>query len=290
MENLNIIIKNGNSFEDLAKDIKYWRISKGKLSSYFIFFNRVSYFSGYSSNFPKDARVKLDLPFDPAFNNLNNGLIVPFFADDPHEPASEAVVEKMKEGFNTVKGERWICHPGILKTDYAARHCFAPSINFEFLDGIVCPPDTIAIDDVLEFRHKRAPERQQFFDALYRTCESIDIDGKKLSVNIDKNKLNKSLEELNKTALERWKNNVRRSFEFGIKPNAITLASLAAAIAHYSGLGNLVEEIAAASLGAIAASVSLTPSIDNDDGFTKAMSFALNAKRNFDKPGTRLRR
>lgn len=290
MENLNIIIKNGNSFEDTAKNIKNWRISKGKLASYFIFFNRVSYFSGFSSNFPKDAHFKLELPLDPAFDNISNGLIIPFFADDPYEPASEAVVEKMKEGFNSVKGERWVCHPEVLKTDYAARHRFAPSINFDFLDGIVCPPDTVAIEEVLEFRQKRAPERQRFFEALYLTCESIDIDGKKLSVNIDKNRLTKSLEELNKTAMERWKTGIRRSFEFDIRPSAVTLAGITAAIAHYSGITNFGHELAAASLGAIALSASLTPKIDGDGEFTKAMSFALKAKRKFDMHGCRLRK
>lgn len=283
MEKLNVIIGNGQSPETLSKDIKGWRISKGRISSHLIFFDRISYFSGF---IPEDAQnqnayCKLSLPNDPVFANQANSLVVPFFSIDKYEPASQAAVEKISEGFKSVRNERWVCHPEILSTDFAARHPFAPSINSRFLDGLVCPPDSTDLDEVLEFRNEVSAERAAFFDALYRTCEAIEVNGKKVSVNIDVKRIELTLKNLNRCTLAKWASGVKRSFEFDVRPNAATIASLAAAITSYSNIANFGSDALTTIFGTIALSVSLTPKIDADNGYTNAMSFALHAKSKF---------
>lgn len=169
MKNLNVIIGNGQPLDTLSKDITKWRISKGKLAAHLIFFNRVSYYSGYISNsdlnYLKNRRDdpnffdyantiwKLQLPEDHSIGK--NALVVPIFSFDPYVSVAQATIEKMEEGFTSVSEENWVCHPEAPRTDAAAlnRHPFAPTINMEFLDGLVCPPDSADIEEVLNFRN-----------------------------------------------------------------------------------------------------------------------------------------
>jgi hypothetical protein len=191
----------------------------------------------------------------------------------------------MEEGFENAADLRWVCHPEILPTQAAARHPFAPSINFKFMDGIVCPPDSIPLDEVISFRNRRSAEREAFFDALYRASDTIEVDSKKLSVNVPVDRINSSIESLNRTLLERWAGAVRRSFEFDIRPNAAALVSLAGALASYTNVANFGSEVMTTLFGTLACSLSLTPRLEKDDGFTRAMAFVLNAKIDLERGG-----
>lgn len=297
--NINIIVGNNQPPETLSKNVKKWRISRGRLASHLIFFNRISYYSGYA---PKEvidqirsnprslatSRLiapywKLSLPSDPALDTPELGLIVPFFSSDPYVSMARAVVEKMEDGYEQIRGERWVCHPSILKTDAAAinSHPFAPSINVKFLDGILCPPDNVPLEEVIAFREKRSSERQAFFDALYRHCEAIEIEGKKLSVNVDPKKIEKALQDLNRSMPQRWISGIRRSLSFEVRPTQATIVALIPALTAFATGNDVAPLITTALSSAIVCGVSLTPRLKNENDFTKAMGFVLDAKSTF---------
>lgn len=297
--NMNVIIGNDQSPETLSRDILPWRISRGRLAATLIFFDGISYYSGYVPKEVVDrlsldpsshdtARLwapywKLSLPNDPALNFPNLGLVVPFFSTDPYVSMAQATVEKMEDGYQNARGERWVCHPRILRTDAAAlnSHPFAPSINLDFLDGLVCPPDNTPLENVLSFKEKRQAERQAFFDALYRHCDAIEIDGKILSVNIDRNRIEKALRDLSRSMPQRWIDGIKRSFQFEVRLSERTVEALILAGAAFATGSNAGHFIAGAVLGAISYSASLTPRLRNEDEFTKAMGFVLGAKSTF---------
>lgn len=301
MKNLNIIIGNRQPIDTLSKNVKKWRISKGKLSAHLIFFNRISYYSGYTdkenydiikkrkydSEFYEAASQtwKLEIPKDPILNDFDAGLIIPIISDQPDISTSQAILEKIEDGFNSFPGETWICHPEVLRSDIAAlsRHPFAPSINVEFLDGLICPPDSTEVEEVLKFREQRSAEREAFFYALYKSCEAIEINGKKLSVNIDTKLIENALKELNQSTPKKWMNGVKRSFQFEIRPNQATAAALLAGYLSINSGSNAVSILSSVAVGAISFGVSLTPKIEIEDNFTKSIGFVLQGKRKFEK-------
>jgi len=213
------------------------------------------------------------------------GLVVPFFSKDPLIPMSQAIIEKMEDGFRTVRGERWLCHPELLKSDFAvnSRHPLSPVVaSVEFLEGLLCPPDTVAMEEVINYREKHGGEREAFFDALREVSEAVSVNGRQVSVHIDMARIRRTLADLNGSMLARWWNGVKRSFEFGIKLDEITVGAFAAAAIEHVNDVSAAFQIGTVLAGTIKVSVNLAPDISHDP-FTRAMTYALGAKSKFSK-------
>jgi hypothetical protein len=287
MHKLGIIIQGPEPLNTKAVDLAPWSISPGQVASYLMFFEKIGYFGGVRERafFNIGGNLwKLQLPNDPAFENEEKPLVACFFAKYEDETVVDAIVEKIAEGFTSAPNEQWICHPRIVAEVADRDHPFEPMIDVEFFEGLFCPPDNVAIDEVLDFREKRASEREAFFDALYEASETVCVNGRIVSVSLDVKRLKTALDDLNKSAADRWIDGVRRSFKFGIRPNQTILGSLAAAIFAHQATGNLGASVLTALYGSVEFSVDLTPRIERHDDFTRAMTFAWTARKRFERP------
>lgn len=287
---LGYVIPNRESNDTKADRLEVRDMSRSELSAYLLFFDQVGYFSGFR---PRAAFVrigeplKLNLPDDTAVHDPASQLVASFFASNQEETVAEAMAIQMRQGFRSAPNTSWVYHPKYFETQAASRltgKAKAPSVGITFLDGIYCPPDDVPIDDVLRFREDRADKLEAFMQAMFEASENLSIEDHRLILNVPITRVEAALAELNKTAIERWGDKVRRSFSWGIRPNKKTLASLATSIAAYDTFDNFSLSVLIALYGAVEFSVDVTPRLEPHSDFTKAISYAFDVQQRFPNP------
>lgn len=230
----------------------------------------------------------LRLPKDAIWAELEEGKspVSGFFTSDPLETISEAMTIQMQREFYSAPGETWVYHPKYYETNGA--FCVSaelfPSVGISFLDGLWCPTEDISIQEVFDYKLKRAAERDAFMAALFEASEAVEISNHSLILGVPMEKVERALADLNRTAVEQWASGVKRSFRWGIRPNQTTLAKLAAAVAAYDYVGNIWPSVLLGLWGAVECSIDLTPRLEPVSDETKAFSYMWDVKRTFENP------
>lgn len=285
-----VVIPCADGLTAKANELTKFHISRSELGAYLLFFDCVGYFSGYrpqSVGFRIGEPYKMILPADPALNDADRPLIRPFYATNPEENVAFAMAYQLRNGFSSSPEKPWVYHPKYFETDEALNLCggkICPSVGMTFLDGIWCPPDTTPLEEVVKFREDCAPEHKAFMDAIFSASEGLSVESNSLVLNTPIHVVEDALRDLNRTAIERWAGGVKRSFRWGIRLNEKSFAKLGTAVAGYDYLGNMTASVLVGLWGLVEFSVDLTPPIEPPSDFTKAMSFAWDAQRQFDNP------
>lgn len=278
------------SYEDsstTAEALSEFSLSLSEIGGYLLFFDKIGYYSGFrepSVLIRFGEPFKLKCPDDPALSNADRPLLVSFFTSNPAETIADAMAIQIRQGFTSAPAENWLYHPKYFVSQSsfkASAGKLSPEVGLTFLEGLWCPPDNTPLDDVIDFREKRRPERDAFLDALLKVSEGVFVENHGLAFSVPVERVERALAELNRTIVERWASSVRKSFRFGIRVNKSTLNKLSAAAMIYEATGNLYPTLLTALSGLIELDLSLTPRVERPDDFTKAISFAWDAKQRF---------